>query len=163
MTDVLKKSKTYPVFNSLAYSGLQFNSQLYSFSELKKDTVYSNILLIDDDEDDREIFISAVTDAAPNVKSTTMADAADALEQLIKKELTPDLIFLDLNIPRMNGQQFLMEIKKHQSIQHIPVIILSTTSHATTIEIVRELGAHAFITKPGIYDDLVTLLKSLLN
>lgn len=163
MIDVLKKSNNFQVFNSLAYSGLHFNSQLYNFADLQKDTAYGNVLLIDDDEDDREIFISALGDAAPDVKSTTMDDASNALDQLIKKDLTPDVIFLDLNIPRMNGQQFLMEIKKHQSLQHIPVIILSTTSHATTIEIVRELGAHAFITKPGIYEDLVSLLKSLLN
>lgn len=151
------------MFKSLAYSGLHFNSKLYCFNELSKSIAHGDVLLIDDDEDDREIFVAALTDAAPNVRSTTKADAADALDQLIRKEITPDLIFLDLNIPRMNGQQFLVEIKKHQDLRHIPVIILSTTSHATTIEIVRELGAHAFITKPGLYDELVALLKPLLN
>jgi len=124
---------------------------------------YQNLLLIDDDEDDQEIFITAVKTISSSVVCTAFADATKALEKLSRKEITPDVIFLDLNMPIMNGQQFLVEIKKRKDLQNIPVIIFSTTSHPPTIQLTKELGAHDFITKPGLYNELVNMLKPLLT
>ena len=124
---------------------------------------YQNLLLIDDDEEDQEIFITAANTISGNIVCTAFVDATKALEKLSSKEITPDVIFLDLNMPIMNGQQFLVEIKKRKDLQNIPVIIFSTTSQASTIQLTKDLGAHDFITKPGLYTELVTILKPLLT
>ncbi len=124
---------------------------------------YKNIILIDDDEDDREIFLTALGRIESSVTCKTFDSAKMVLDQLIENKITSDLIFLDLNMPIMNGQQFLIEIKKHQVLKNIPIIIFSTTSHIPTVELMKELGAIDFITKPEEFIDLVTILKAILN
>jgi CheY-like chemotaxis protein len=124
---------------------------------------YKNILLIDDDDDDQEIFLEAAAEVSTTAICTALSDATLALQKLIKQELIPDVIFLDLNMPVMNGQQFLTEIKKIPALKHIPVIIFSTTSHVPTIKITKELGAFDFITKPDKYDTLVSILTKLIR
>ncbi|MEO5599456.1 MAG: response regulator [Cyclobacteriaceae bacterium] len=121
---------------------------------------FEQILLI---EDDHEIFISAAKGVSASVSCTTLFDAKEALKKLAKKEIIPDVIFLDLNMPVMSGQQFLMEIKRNTELKNIPVIIFSTTSHSGTIQVTKELGAHDFIIKPGRFDEWVSLLKPLLK
>ena len=124
---------------------------------------YQSILLIDDDEDDHEIFLSAIKELELPIHCTGMMEATKALAKLAAKEIAPDVIFLDLNMPVMNGQQFLVEIKKNTALKNIPVIIFSTSSHFSTIQLVKELGAQHFITKPDKYADLVNILKPLLS
>src|SRR6186713_579511 len=109
---------------------------------------YKNILLVDDDEDDQEIFLTALEKVNNSIHCTALDNATRALHMLLEKELTPDLIFLDLNMPVMNGQQFLTELKKEDLLKDIPVIILSTSSHKATIQLTRDLGALDFISKP---------------
>lgn len=124
---------------------------------------YKNILLIDDDEDDREIFQSAVKEISDQVACQTFSNAAEALNQLTLKHIAPELIFLDLNMPVMNGQQFLVEIKKNDYLKDIPIIIFSTSSHPAAIQITKELGAYDFITKPDNFNNLVNILKPLIG
>ena len=124
---------------------------------------YNNLLLIDDDEDDHEIFFSAVEEVNKGVARIGMTDAAEALQQLEAKLLNPEVIFLDLNMPVMSGQEFLKEIKKRPPLNHIPVIIFSTSSHLPTINLTKELGALDFITKPQTYDELVKVLTPYLS
>ncbi|HEX8516671.1 MAG TPA: response regulator [Bacteroidia bacterium] len=124
---------------------------------------YQRILLIDDDEDDREIFLTALDRLVSPVICEAFGSARLALDHLSEKKVQTDLIFLDLNMPLMNGQQFLMEIKKHPELKNIPVIIFSTTSHLPTIELMKELGAMDFITKPEGFTELVNTLKATLN
>jgi CheY-like chemotaxis protein len=123
---------------------------------------YHNLLLIDDDEDDQHIFMTAAAEVSSKVNCIAFYDAREALEKLSLQEVTPDVIFLDLNMPIMNGEQFLTEIKRHKDLKHIPVIIFSTSSNQNTIKSVKELGATSFITKPSLYDELVDVLKPLL-
>ena len=125
--------------------------------------LYRNILLIDDDEDDQEIFRTALEKVDLGVNCICLNDAREALDKLRSNQLQPDLIFLDLNMPVMNGQQFLMEIKNDDELNYIPVIILSTSSHRTTIELTKELGAMDFYSKPDKFEDLIGILKSVLN
>lgn len=122
-----------------------------------------NILHIDDDVDDQEIFSTALARVDGTIALTAISDAAEALRELSGKKIDPDMIFLDLNMPGMNGQEFLQVIKKKQSLQHIPVIILSTSSHKPTIELVKEMGADDFFTKPELFEDLVGMLKKALQ
>lgn len=124
---------------------------------------YQNILLIDDDQDDHEIFSAALEKISANLTCNLRQDATEALEQLKNDLLTPDLIFLDLNMPVMNGQEFLNAVKKSEKLKGIPVIIFSTTSNRETIRLTKELGALDFITKPNKFDSLVMLLKSVLT
>jgi len=123
---------------------------------------YHNVLLIDDDEDDQEIFVSAAKQVAASVVCNCFDNARDALRNLTAGILKPDVIFLDLNMPGMNGQQFLVEIKKRTDLNHIPVIIFSTASQSNTIQSMKSLGAHDFITKPSDYDKLLNILRPLL-
>ncbi len=124
---------------------------------------YRTILLIDDDEDDQEFFLEAIAEVSQEVTCTTFYNASDALNKLKNGALKPDVIFLDLNMPIMNGLQFLAEIKQQPELQHIPVLIFSTSSHTATIEQTKEMGALDFITKPGTFSDLVNILTHLLR
>ncbi|MEO6038198.1 MAG: response regulator [Saprospiraceae bacterium] len=124
--------------------------------------LYRNILLIDDDEDDQEIFLSAIEHVSEKVNCIVISDATEALQKLIDREIFPDVIFLDLNMPIMNGQQFLTAIKKSPVVNHIPVIIFSTASNARTIALTKELGATGFITKPGTFGELIRILSPLI-
>jgi len=124
---------------------------------------FTNLLLIDDDEDDQELFIEAAKEISPDIHITVVPDAATALEKLTSKSVIADVIFSDLNMPRMTGQQFLVEIKKRHDLKDIPVIIFSTSSHTHTIQLVKDFGAHDFITKPGLFNELVTTLRRLLS
>jgi CheY-like chemotaxis protein len=124
---------------------------------------YRHLVLIDDDEDDQEIFLAALSEVSDAVTCTTYVSAQEALQALTGAQQTPDVIFLDLNMPLMNGQQFLVEIKKIGSLKHIPVIIFSTSSHSATIQATKELGAYDFITKPGSFNKLITILTPLIR
>jgi len=124
---------------------------------------YRQILLIDDDEDDQEIFLSAVSQISDAVTCVTFDNASVALQKITAKEIIADVIFLDLNMPVMNGQQFLTQFKKNEELSKIPIIIFSTSSHSGTIQLMKDLGADGFITKPGRFDELVNLLKPLLS
>jgi CheY-like chemotaxis protein len=124
---------------------------------------YQNVLLIDDDPDDREIFVSAMEIVSPVSTCIAIRSAAEAFDQLTQELVHPDIIFLDLNMPVMNGQQFLKEIKGNPGLAAIPVVVLSTSSHHGTIEVTKELGAQDFITKPDKFDQLVDRLQQIFT
>jgi PleD family two-component response regulator len=124
---------------------------------------YSRVLLIDDDEDDQELFLMAMKEIAGSIDCTALSSARTALRQLETRVLTPDLIFLDLNMPVMNGQQFLSEMKKKEELKRIPVIILSTSSNTVAIDEVKALGARLFITKPSEFKELKNILFKALQ
>jgi CheY-like chemotaxis protein len=124
---------------------------------------YSRVLLIDDDEDDQELFLMAMNEIAASVKCTAVSSAQTALRQLETHALTTDLIFLDLNMPIMTGQQFLSELKKKDELKRIPVIILTTSSTKETINETKALGARNFITKPSDFKELKNILFKVLE
>ncbi|MDF2455021.1 MAG: response regulator receiver protein [Cytophagaceae bacterium] len=123
---------------------------------------HASILLVDDDEDDQEIFFAALEELSYPGVFKPLSSAIEALKLLKGGQVKPDLIFLDLNMPIMNGQQFLKEIKNTVNAQHIPVIIISTSSNPQTIQQTKELGAYDFVTKPDKFDELVNKLKPLI-
>jgi CheY-like chemotaxis protein len=124
---------------------------------------YRHILLIDDDEDDQEIFSTALEEVSKSITLTARDNAPEALKKLLTGDELPDLIFLDLNMPLMNGEQFLAEIKRNIQLRNIPVIILSTSSNLATVELTKQLGAIDFITKPDRFDELIRILKKVLS
>lgn len=125
--------------------------------------IYSHLLVIDDDEDDLEIFQSAVNEISAITDCQVRNNAATALEELKQKTLVPEVIFLDLNMPVMNGRQFLIAIKETAELKHIPVIIFSTSSQIETIEDTKQLGAAGFVTKPNSFAELIKVLGEYLK
>ncbi len=120
---------------------------------------YKTILQIDDDFDDCEFFQQAL-EAVSSAVYMALHNPVEALQKLTTKEIKPDLIFLDINMPLMNGIELLTEIKKRDSIKNIPVILFSTgpapISHAKT------LGAEDYVTKPNNFNELKNLLKAIV-
>jgi CheY-like chemotaxis protein len=124
---------------------------------------YRNILLVDDDNDDHEIFAAALNEMKSAIKFQGINNAIAALDMLIKNEIVPDAIFLDLNMPVMNGLNFLELVKKKEKLKNIPVIVYSTSSNSLARNSAKLLGAYDFITKPDKFEDLVLILKRILN
>jgi CheY-like chemotaxis protein len=120
------------------------------------------ILLIDDDHDDQLFFLDAIRDIDATIVCEVANDGIEGIEKL-KSEALPDLIFLDLNMPYMNGFDFLLLIRKEQQYDDIPVIIFTTSSHQRDIETSRELGAKAFLTKPNNFNELAKKLAALVK
>ncbi|UTA66852.1 MULTISPECIES: response regulator [Emticicia] len=124
---------------------------------------FNTILLIDDDDDDQEIFLTAVKQISSSVRYFCFNSGREALHKLSLGEIQPEVIFLDLNMPLMSGQEFLYKIKQKDTLAHIPVIILSTSADPNTRELTIDLGAHMFITKPGDFGQLVEILTPLIS
>lgn len=115
--------------------------------------------LIEDDDEDQEIFMLALQRANASVRCVTASNGAEAIDKLTHSEQVVDIIFLDLNMPLMNGKQFLHELKKRQSLQDIPVVIYTTSSEPADREETLRLGVKDFITKPTYISDLVKILS----
>ena len=82
------------------------------------------ILVVDDDNDDRELFSEALASVDPVIVCDQATDGAEALKRLSTREIDkPDIIFLDINMPVMNGWQFLSKLKSEDQYKNIPVIV----------------------------------------
>ena len=124
---------------------------------------YQNIFVIDDDPEDIEIFSEAIYSFNENISITAFTDASRALEDLKKAEKLPDIIFLDLQMPRLTGKDFLQEIKENSNLQYIPIIVLSGQSDVIMRDTYEKIGANNFICKPNSYKELVEKLYQILH
>jgi CheY-like chemotaxis protein len=106
------------------------------------------VLLADDDDDDRIIFEQALTSVDPSVSFFTSANGCEALERLATRGFFPDAIFMDINMPMMNGIECLKKIKESENYKKIPVIMYSASRSETVVEECINLGAIGFIHKP---------------
>ncbi|MNY29161.1 Response regulator rcp1 [compost metagenome] len=91
---------------------------------------------------------------------TALHNPIEALQKLVDKEIKPDLIFLDINMPLMSGIELLAEIKKREAIKNIPVIIFSTAPISANLA--KTLDAKDYVTKPSNFNDLKNILRSIL-
>jgi PleD family two-component response regulator len=118
--------------------------------------------LIDDDHDDQEIFGMAMESISTPLDCVYADDAIQALEILkTDSEFTPDYIFIDFNMPRMNGIQCLQEIRKMTRLAGSRIIMYSTSSEKKLMDRSRESGAHDFIVKPSSIALLTTRLEEV--
>jgi CheY-like chemotaxis protein len=128
------------------------------------ETSSKTCLLIDDDGDDQEIFTLALEKLDPEFRCVIANNGFEALKYLnAKSNPLPHYIFLDLNMPLMNGKECLIEIKKHPYLNHIPVIIYTTSSLHDDVLQSRKLGASDFITKPASISALSMKLSNVFN
>jgi CheY-like chemotaxis protein len=122
-----------------------------------------HVLLVDDDEDDRLFFVEAIQEIAPSLSYSLAVNGKKALQKLETLTELPDLIFMDINMPELNGFECLKELKKSPRYQYIPVIMLSTSVSQKDINYSMELGASMFFTKPSSYTKLCELLKKIMQ
>ncbi len=120
---------------------------------------YKNILQIDDDFDDCEFFQQAL-EAVSTAAYMALHNPIEALQKLADKEIRPDLIFLDINMPLMSGIELLAEIKKREAIKNIPVIIFSTAPVSASLA--KLLDAKDYVTKPSNFNELKNILQEIL-
>jgi CheY-like chemotaxis protein len=120
-------------------------------------------LLIDDDSDDQQIFLGAVHEVSPTTRCSVISDAETALEILKDSVVLPDIIFLDINMPRMDGFEMIIQLKRDPRLAKIPVIFYSTTSDERQIAQATKLGATGFVTKTPDYSTLCKILAHFLN
>lgn len=120
--------------------------------------------IVDDDIDDQELFIEAVREVDTSISCFPVSNCEEALALLVNaKTNLPDMIFLDLNMPRLNGKQCLAELKRHAHLRDIPVIIYSTSSEKRDIDETTRLGAAHFLTKPNRFEDLCKAILFVLS
>jgi CheY-like chemotaxis protein len=116
---------------------------------------------IDDDMDDQEIFGMAISEVDPSIECVFASDGIEALDKLTHMEYLPGCVFIDLNMPRMNGMECLVEIRKQERLQHVPVYIYSTSADPTLIQECQQLGVRQFIVKPPGLHLLTEILKEI--
>ncbi|MFN8346654.1 MAG: response regulator [Spirosomataceae bacterium] len=119
--------------------------------------------LIDDDDDDQMIFLTALEGISQAIDCKYANDGITALEKLnVDTSFIPDYIFLDLNMPRMNGKECLVEIRKIDRLKQVPTFIYSTSVDPRMVEEVKQFGATDVIIKPTSINALTNILKDLL-
>lgn len=122
------------------------------------------LYLLDDDSDDLDFFCEAVSVIDPEIICVRSSDSDAALRAFKASDVpVPDIIFLDLNMPVVDGREFLAGIKALKPYAHVPVIIYSTSSHHRDIDETMQLGASGFVTKPYSLERLVEALSAIFD
>ena len=120
------------------------------------------ILYVEDDPEDQDIFRDAIEAVAAHTDCHFARNGNDAFRVMSKIVIPPDYIFLDINMPEMNGIEFLKKLKTIPDHQNIPVIVYSTSNAPRDVEECKKLGAIAFITKPNDFTEICKTLKRFL-
>ncbi|HUS29097.1 MAG TPA: response regulator [Kofleriaceae bacterium] len=120
------------------------------------------ILLVEDNPADVRLTQEALKEGKVRNNLQIARDGVEALELLLRKDaVRPDLILLDLNLPRKDGREVLAEIKNHPELKTIPVVVLTTSSAEADILKSYNLYANCYITKPVDLDQFVQVIKSI--
>jgi CheY-like chemotaxis protein len=120
-------------------------------------------LLVDDDLDDQEIFLMTLEKINKNIKCLTANNGVEALSLLTQNSFVPDYIFLDVNMPKMNGIECLRSIKNIERLNDCKIFMYSTTSETSVLEKSKKLGATDFIVKPASPALLKETLSEILK
>lgn len=120
--------------------------------------------LIDDDIDDQEIFCMALETIDNKIKCSIAENGHAALEKLNKEtSFLPAYIFIDVNMPKMNGLECLKGIRKIERLNESHVFMYSTSDDEKIVNVSKQLGADDFIVKPSSLDSLIVVLKTLIR
>jgi CheY-like chemotaxis protein len=123
------------------------------------------VLLVEDDPGDVLIAREAFADGGVDddrTRLTVVCDGDEALAYLRRPDAArPDLILLDLNLPRRDGREVLAEIKNDERLRHIPVVVLTTSQSQEDVTRSYELQANAYVTKPADFDEFVAVVRQI--
>ena len=120
-----------------------------------------SILLVEDDPGDILIAEEALRAGQLESQLTVEQDGQAALTRLRTDAPLPDVILLDLNLPRMSGHEVLAEIKADDALRAVPVVVLSTSAAAEDVRRSYELGANVYVAKPVDFDQFAHVIKQI--
>lgn len=121
-----------------------------------------NIYLADDDCEDVEFFKDALNEIASDFLLTISSNGQELLDTLHRCSLLPDIIFIDINMPIMDGFEALSLLKTNHALNSIPTVIYSTSSNSNHITRAYELGASSYFKKPSNFKSLKNELEKVL-
>ncbi len=128
-----------------------------------KNRTYS-IYLADDDEDDRQLFTEALEELPFELKVDTFSNGVDLMANLLNPETPlPDIIFLDLNMPLMNGEECLADIRGEKELYKIPIVIYSTSFDIFKVELLHKKGADRYLQKPKTFTKLKSTVQKAIE
>lgn len=126
------------------------------------------ILLVEDNEDHAELILRSLAEHHVANKITHASDGAEALDILLGRgpylespALRPDLVLLDLRLPKVNGLEVLSAVRRSETISEIPIVILTTSEGEQDIAKAYELKANAYVVKPVDFSKFVELMRDL--
>lgn len=127
------------------------------------------ILLVEDDPGDQELIRRASAVAGLRAELRAVADGEEALEYLMRRGRhappcdapPPDLVLLDLNMPRLDGREVLRQMRSNPQLQCVPVVILTTSDQLADVTECYEIGCNSFIAKPAGLSEFVECLRQL--
>lgn len=123
-----------------------------------------SLLLADDDPDDCLFFEEALDELPFSVQLTCVNNGEELMLFLAQEnQVMPTILFLDLNMPRKNGLECLIEIKRNDKLKALPIIIYSTSLDTKTAEIMYDLGAHHYIRKPSEFSKLKDVIGTAIQ
>lgn len=122
-----------------------------------------NILFVEDDAIEVMMFNRVIQKIGINHRLIEANNGENALEILNAKEIIPDIILLDLNMPKLNGVDFLRILKNDEHFKHIPTIVFTTSNNYRDISECYNIGIAGYIIKPLKYDDYLVLVKKTLD
>jgi len=129
---------------------------------VKQDKKSTHILFSDDDTDDALLFTQAA-DLLTTPILLSFAEDGEQLMRYLSKEVLPDMIFLDLNMPVKNGIECLSEIRSDKKLDWLPVIVYTTSDNPKDIDTCYELRANLYVVKPTSFEAIIKTLKKILT
>ena len=117
------------------------------------------VLLIEDDLDDQSLFCESLMELYPSFVCERANDGPQAIT-MISQNTFYDFIFIDLNLPKLDGFQVLERIRDTGRVEQVPLIILSSTNRQSDIDRCYSLGATSFFTKPSSYSELIEVMRA---
>ena len=126
----------------------------------------SPILLVEDNRDDEKLTIFALREASLRNRIDVMRDGVDALDYLFKRgphadAKTPQLILLDLKLPRINGLEVLKELRSSPETRNIPVVVFTSSNEESDIKQTYRLGVNSFIQKPIDFNEFTKVVQKM--
>ncbi|MEM7673706.1 MAG: response regulator [Verrucomicrobiota bacterium] len=124
------------------------------------------VILVDDSEDDVLMMTEALRDSPPLKLTRVYGNGRDTLHFLknnLHDDDFPNILLLDINMPKMNGFDVLSSLKEHAVLRQLPVILLTTSNRHEDVTMAYELGANSYIQKPFEYETLVETMQKLAD